>query len=258
MKISIVTICFNNEKDIRPTLESVINQTYQDIEYIIVDGKSKDNTLRIVNEYKQYIHKIISEPDEGLYDAINKGIKNATGDIVGLIHAGDRLYANKVIAKIAAHFEKNDVDISYGNSVMTDVDDKVRFVHKGGKYKKWKIRFGWFPAHQSIYIRREVFEKAGNYDLRFHPFSDYELFLRLFYFDTDKYQLKIIGINEFIHKFSLGGISTKGNIKVLKLQKIYLNCWKAHHVKPPLFIVPMKFFRRFNMFLQRILIIKKW
>jgi glycosyltransferase len=250
MKISIITICFNNEADIRPTLESVVNQTYSDIEYIIVDGASQDNTLAIVNEYKYKIAKIISEPDEGLYNAINKGIRNATGDIVGLIHAGDRLFDNEVIAKIARHFEENDIDISYGNSVMINANDKVKFVHKSGKYKRWKIKFGWFPAHQSIYIRREIFEKTGFYDLRYHPYSDYELFLRLFYFNTGKYYLKIKGMNDFIHKFTLGGISTKDNIKVLEMQKLYLDCWKAHNENPPFYIVPMKFLRRFIMFIQ--------
>ena len=130
MKISIITICFNNEKDIRATIESVVNQTYDDIEYIIKDGGSKDGTMAIVNEYKDRISKIISCPDKGIYDAINQGIKAATGDVVGMIHAGDRLYNNHVIEKIAKFYMENDVDMTYANSVLMNVKGKVVRVHK--------------------------------------------------------------------------------------------------------------------------------
>jgi glycosyltransferase len=249
MKISIITICRNNEKDIRPTLESVVNQTYSEIEYIVVDGASTDNTLSIVNEYKDKIAKIISEPDKGLYDAINKGIKNATGDIVGLIHAGDRLYDNEVVAKIAKHFEENNIDISYGHSIIVDTEGKIKLVHKSPKYSRWRIKIGWMPSHQSMYIRREVFDKFGYYNLDFHPYSDYELFLRFFYFNS----LIIKQMDEYIVRFSLGGVSSCSKKKTLQLQKLYKNCWKHHRKNSPWYIVPIKFVRRIKMmFLAKI------
>jgi glycosyltransferase len=246
LKISIITICFNNETDIRPTLESVINQTYPDIEYIIVDGASKDNTLAIVNEYKDKIVRIISEQDNGLYDAINKGIKAATGDIVGLIHAGDRLYDNHVIEKIAKHFEENDIDISYGHSKIVNQKDIPVRINKSPDYKQSLVRWGWMPSHQSIYVKRELFEKYGYYNLELHPSSDYEWFLRYFYFN----RLKIKRLNEYIIKFSMGGISTisytsrfcsdsKNQIK---------DCWKINGENPPFGIVYSKLIRKIKQF----------
>ena len=130
-KISIITICFNNERDIRATIESVVNQDYQNIEYIVIDGGSSDGTMGIISEFSSSINKIVSEPDDNLYDAINKGLRLATGDIVGLIHAGDRLFENSTITKIANHFTSYDIDISYGHSLI--VNNKMQAVRVNGK-----------------------------------------------------------------------------------------------------------------------------
>ena len=254
MKISIITICYNNEKDIRPTLESVINQTYSNIEYIIVDGKSKDNTLSIVDEYKDKISKIISEPDKGLYDAINKGIKNATGDVIGLIHAGDCLHDNKVIEKVVNHFQKNDIDISYGNSkIVNDKNRPVR-INISPEYKRSLVKKGWMPSHQSIYVRRELFDKYGYYNLDLHPTSDYEWFLRYFYFNTPR----IKRLNEFIIRFSMGGISTKSYTSRLKTESKnrIKTCWILNGEKPPKGIVYFKLIRKIQQFLLAIFINK--
>lgn len=247
MKISIITICCNNASEITQTINSVINQTYPDIEYIIVDGASKDNTLAIVNKYKDGIAKIISEPDKGLYDAINKGIKASTGDIVGLIHAGDRLYDNRVIEKIAKHFEAYDLDISYGHSkIVNDHDIPVR-INISPKYKKSLVRRGWMPSHQSIYVRRKLFEKLGYYNLDLHPNSDYEWFLRYFYFST----LKIKRLNEYIIRFYTGGISTNNYTQKLKKEvtEQIKTCWTINGKNPPFGIVYMKLIRKIQQFI---------
>jgi glycosyltransferase len=252
MKISIITICFNNETDIRPTLESVVNQTYPDIEYIIVDGSSTDNTLEIVNEYKSKIAKIISEPDKGLYDAINKGIKNATGDVVGLIHAGDRLYDRYVVEKIVKHFENNNIDISYGHSKIVNRDDLPVRINRSPEYKPSLVRWGWMPSHQSIYVKRKLFEKYGYYNLDLHPSSDYEWFLRYFYFN----RLHIKRINEYIIKFSTGGISTQNYMNRFHSDaKIQIkNCWKINGENPPPYIVYLKLVRKIKQFILAIFI----
>lgn len=241
IKVSIVTICYNNEKDIRETLESVINQTYPNIEYIIKDGGSKDGTLGVVEGYKDHIAQIISAPDKGLYDAINTGIKAATGDIVGLIHAGDRLHDNKVIEDVAKFFEENHVDVMYGNSRIVDGDGKAKRLNISPKFSKGLVRRGWMASHQSIYVKREVFEKYGYYTQNVGGSGDYEWFVNIFYKHAD--DLKIKKNDRYIVKFSLGGQSTvnissrvqKKNRNVLK------QCWINNGIKPP-FALPYKKF----------------
>lgn len=255
MKISIITICFNSEKDIRATIESVLNQTYHDIEYIIKDGGSKDSTVAIANEYKEQfgnVHgctfKVISCKDKGIYDAINQGIEAATGDVVGLIHAGDRLYDNNAIKKIARFFETNkDLDISYGNSKIVDDEGKVIRVNKSPNYKRSLIRKGWFPSHQSIYTRKEIFDKFGKYDTNVGWAADYQWFIRLFY--VQKLNIKLL--DEFIVRFSTGGTSTKSyKSRFTKAHREMMeNCWRTNGVEPPMGIVYWQLFRKIKQLL---------
>lgn len=254
MKISIITICFNNEKDIRATFESVLCQTCKDFEYVIVDGGSKDKTLDIIKEYEEIFQdKGIaiswkSEPDKGLYDAINKGFKRATGDVVGMIHAGDRLHDETVIQKVKDFFEKNDVDISYGHSKIVNADDVPQRINKSPEYNRSLVRRGWMPSHQSIYCKHSLLEKYGYYRLDRGGGADYEWVVRYFY----KYgkELKIKRLDEFIIKFSLGGQSTKSYRKKFSMQ--YVNfiheCWKLNGLTPPTFIVAWMFIRKIRQF----------
>jgi glycosyltransferase len=246
MKISIITICFNNEADIRPTLESVVNQTYSDIEYIIVDGSSQDNTLAIVNEYKDKIAKIISEPDKGLYDAINKGIKAATGDVVGLIHAGDRLFDKEVIAKIARHFEEKDIDALYGHSQVINNENRMVRLNQSPLFHKSLFKKGWFPSHQSFYAKKELFQKYGLYNLNYKIAADYELLLRFLYFNNVKVSL----LNEFILLFSLGGTSTKSLKNIVNLNKECIMAWKTNGQNIPFYTIPLKLLRKIPQYLK--------
>ncbi len=246
-KISVITICFNNGSDIRPTIESVIHQRYTNIEYIIIDGGSTDNTLQIINEYKDKISKVVSEPDKGLYDAINKGIKNATGDIVGLIHAGDRLYDDSVLQKIAYAFSKNNVDIIYGHSKIINKRKKVIRINKSPDYKPSLVRRGWMPSHQSIYVKRELFDRWGYYNTDLYPISDYEWFIRFFYINRPR----IRRINEYLVKFYTGGVSTTNYMgRLTKESKMRVeNCWLSNGLKPPAGITYFKLMRKIPQFL---------
>ena len=244
IKISIITICFNNENDIRETIESVVNQSYNNFEYIIIDGGSTDKTLSIINEYSEKIDLVISEPDNGMYDAINKGIRNATGDIIGLIHAGDRLHDAEVIEKIAGHFINNpEIDATYGNSKIVTAAGDLKMVNMGGEFSKKRIKGGWMPSHQSIYLKKEVFEKYGLYRNDLGGAGDYELFIRFFYCQ----ELNIKYLNEFIIYFTLGGNSTKSIWSKLKSQKTHKNCWRLNGIEPPSTLVINKIFRKIPM-----------
>lgn len=244
--ISIVTICYNNEKDIRPTIESVIGQTYPHVEYIVVDGKSEDRSLDIIREYEENISKIISEPDKSLYDAINKGIRHATGDIVGLIHAGDRLFDHTIAEKIADHFQKYDIDAMYGNSLLVNSNDEPVRVNISPDFSKKLFRIGWMPSHQSIYIRRDRLDMNQLYRLDIGGSADYEFVLRHFYFGG----MKVKKLDEFVLRFALGGQSTSaGNyFRIVKAQRNHIKCWKLNGSTPPFYMVPLKLLRKVNQF----------
>ena len=244
LKISIVTICYNNAEGIRATIESVVNQDYPYLEYIVVDGRSTDGSLDIIREYGDRIATLISEPDRNLYDAINKGIARATGDVVGLIHAGDRLFNSQVVRRIADHFQKNDIDVMYGHSLLVNGKDVPVRVNRSPAYRRSLVKRGWMPSHQSIYIRREVLERIGPYNLELHPSSDYEFFLRYFYFN----RLRIKRLDEFILRFSMGGISTRNYLNNIRSQDQQMQGWIINGEKPPFYLVTLKLARKPRQF----------
>jgi len=244
-KITIVTICYNNVKEIRSTIESVINQTYNNIEYLIVDGDSSDGSVGVINEYLDKIDRFLSEPDKNMYDAINKGLKMATGEIVGLIHAGDRLFDNRVVEKIASHFESNEIDVMYGHSYLVNEHDVPVRINRSPEYRRNLAKIGWMPSHQSIYIRRALLEKYGYYNIELHPSADYEFFLRYFHFN----RLRIKRLNEYIVRFAMGGMSTKNYVNNLKAQKKQVMCWEINGETPPFYMVPLKLIRKVKQFL---------
>ena len=245
LKISIITICFNNADVIRKTIDSVVNQDYKNIEYIVVDGLSTDASLDIIGEYSSRISKLISEPDKNLYDAINKGILLATGDVVGLIHAGDRLFNPTVIGKIANHFAQNELDLMYGHSLLVNDRDIPIRVNWSPRYRRSLVKRGWMPSHQSIYIRRNLLEQIGLYKLELHPSSDYEFFLRYFYFN----ELRIKRLNQYILRFSMGGISTRNYLNNIRSQDQQMQGWLMNGEKPPFYLVPLKLARKPRQFI---------
>lgn len=186
MKISIITATFNSGKTLRDTLESIRQQTYQDIETIVVDGGSKDNTLDIVREYESLLPgklRWISEPDKGIYDAMNKGINMATGDIIGILNSDDFYTSDNVLQKVAEEFQKDEaLDAVYGDIhfVKSENLKKCTRYYSSKLFRPWLLRFGFMPAHPSFYVRREVYEKYGLYDLQYKTSSDFEWMVRLF------------------------------------------------------------------------------
>lgn len=209
MKVSIITVCYNSEKTIRDTILSVLAQDHEDIEYIIVDGNSKDGTMAIVNTYRDRLGAVISEPDKGIYDAMNKGIAAATGNVIGILNSDDFYESNDAISAVAATFERQPgLDVLFGDVVFVAAGDldRIRRHYRSGHFSAWKLRFGWMPPHPATFIKRDAYARAGLYSLRYKVAADYEMFVRLLWTQRVSYQW----INKVIVRMRLGGVSTAG------------------------------------------------
>ena len=229
MKISLITVTYNSSKTLFETLHSVLNQTYSEIEYIIIDGASKDNTVSIIKEYEPKFQgrmKWISERDKGLYDAMNKGIRMATGDVVGILNSDDLFMDNKVLEDVAAAFDEK-TDAVFGNLYFVkqeDVNQVVR-VWKGSPYRSFKT--GWHPAHPTFYVRRRIYEKYGVFDLSFDVSADFELMLRL----IEKHGIRTKYLDRYMVRMRMGGEST-GSIKnIIRGNKNIIRAFRKNEIK---------------------------
>ena len=242
MKVSLITISYNKEKEVGQTIESVLKQDYTDIEYIIVDGGSNDGTLAIIERFKSSLNKFISEPDNGIYHAINKGIALATGEIIGLVHAGDMLFNNHVISEIVKCFTQTGADIVYGNTMLVDPinTDRVVRVFEGGEFNTRRFLSGWMPSHSSVYIKKAVFQKYGNYRLDLSIAADYELLLRFMY----KNNVPSTYYQGLVTRFRLGGISNKNVFSFIKSGSQCHRSWNLNNLKVPFYTIPLKILRR--------------
>lgn len=207
MKITIITVCYNRKATIAKAIESVLSQNYDNIEYIIVDGNSTDGTIEIIESYKDKITKFISEPDKGMYDAINKGLRMATGDVIGLMHSDDEFYDDLVINRIVDRFDKeSNIDGIYGDGIYISNDIQERLIRNriGGRFSIKKIKNGWLPLHPTVYLKKSIIDKNGLYNLDFKIASDTEFLLRYLY----KHKINMSYINSYIVKMRMGGMST--------------------------------------------------
>lgn len=206
MRVSIITTCYNREKTIAQAIESVLSQDYPDIEYIVVDGGSTDNSFKIVRSYGSQICKAVSERDGGMYEAINKGIKMATGDIVGLLHSDDFLIHNHIISEIVERFKLTSADIVYGDGLFVDAHqtDKVIRDWRSGNYRRWKVRLGWLPLHPTVYIKRNAIEQYGLYNEKYQIAADSDFLVRYLY----KADLKVEYLDKYVVRMRMGGLST--------------------------------------------------
>lgn len=220
MKVSIITVCYNSEATIENTIKSVVLQTYADIEYIIIDGKSSDATLDIVSKYQDKIAKVISEPDQGIYDAMNKGIEEATGDIVGILNSDDYYVGDDVVGTIANAFKQNSPDLVFADLayVKADNQDKILRYYGAKNFKPKMLKCGIMPPHPTLYVKKEIYETYGNYRLDFKIASDYEMFVRLLLVNKLSYYY----INKCIIKMTVGGISTSNfdSKKIINIETI--------------------------------------
>ena len=232
MKISIITISFNANDTIEKTLKSVVGQSYKNIEHLIIDGGSKDNTLEICNSFS-HISKIISESDKGVYDAFNKGLKLATGEIIGFLNADDVFYSEKAVEDLVNAFSNNEADIVYGNLDYVNKEGKVIRNWISRPYEKGLVKKAWMPAHPTFYCKKEVYDHLGGYNDSFKIAGDFELCLRF----LEMNNIPSFYLNKKIVKMLVGGISNSGFKSKWIIFKEELRAFKINNisVNPVLF-----------------------
>jgi glycosyltransferase len=236
--VTIITVCYNSAKTIEDTILSVINQTYDNIEYIIIDGLSTDNTLEIVNKYKNKIAKVVSEKDAGLYDAINKGIALATGDIVANLNSDDFYIDNNVIADVVAKMEEEKSDTLYADLYYIDAVDtnKVTRNWVSGEYKKGMFFKGWMPPHPAFFVRKSVYDSYGKFNLELKSAADYEIMLRFIH----KHECSISYLPRVVVKMRVGGVSNSSIKNRLKANREDKRAWEINGLKPKPFTLIFK------------------
>lgn len=243
MIISIITATYNSGKTISDTLDSVLKQNFQDYELIIKDGGSNDNTLAICKTYEPKFHgkmRIISTPDNGIYDAMNQGIHAATGDVVGILNSDDLYEDDHVLEDIVNAFIIHDCDCVFGNLNFVKADDTACIVRtwRGSEYRRGAFLKGWHPAHPTFYARRRAFERLGVFDTSFDVSADFELMLRF----IEKNQLSAIYVNRNFVRMRLGGESTGSISKIIQGNKNVLRAFQNNGLKPAPFYLLRRLF----------------
>jgi len=207
-KVTIITVCYNSEATLRDTIESVLSQDYPNIEYVVIDGASSDRTLQILADYRDRIDVVISEPDRGIYDAMNKGIRLASGEFIGMLNSDDFYIDRRVISDLVCAAQAANVEAVFADLVYVDPVDttRVRRYYDSSKWSPARFRFGWMPAHPTFFIRREWYTRCGLYSLEYRIAADFEMLVRLLHCGGASYTR----VNRPVVRMRLGGISTRG------------------------------------------------
>ena len=247
MKVSILTVVYNGAATIRHSIESVLGQDYPDIEYIIVDGNSKDGTQDIVRSYGDKIARFLSEPDAGIYDAMNKGIQLATGDVIGILNADDFYAYPSVVSEVAEVLASSNADASYGDLEYIDANDAtvVRRKWVSGAYKVGAFLNGWMPPHPTFFVRKEVYNTHGHFRLDLGSAADYELMLRF----VHRENIKLVYLPKVLVKMRAGGVSNstlKNRIAANQNDRL---AWKINNLKPRFYTLWLKPLRKIIQFI---------
>ncbi|MBP7407672.1 MAG: glycosyltransferase [Flavobacteriales bacterium] len=282
MKVSLITVCRNVAPVIAETLDSVLAQTHPDIELIVIDGASTDGTVEVLERYRKPpqglptkegtlrdsknagsppgdpaevsvdpaevrgISVFVSEPDKGIYDAMNKGLRLATGDVIGFVNAGDLLMTPTVIADVVAAFQRAQVDAVYGDIIMVDEHDihKVHRTWLSGTYHRENFRRGWMPPHVGTFIKKSVYDQHGHFNTDLRIGADYEILLRFMY----KHMIKTLHIREVLVRFRLGGMSNGNVRRILQANREVRASWKLNGLQAPPLLVTRKLWSKVMQF----------
>ena len=207
-RVSIITVCFNSAATIRDTIESVLKQAYTEIEYIIVDGGSTDNTMKIIKEYGEKITKVISEPDQGIYDAMNKGIRASTGRAICTLNSDDMYSDSTAVERLVKTMESANSDTVFADLVYVNPlnTDRITRYYDSSRFQPKRLAYGWMPAHPTFMVKRDLYDKWGGYSLNYRIAADYEMVVRLLHKAAASYAY----LPEVVVKMRTGGISTRG------------------------------------------------
>ena len=248
MKVSIITVCYNSEKTVESTIRSVLAQDHSDIEFIVIDGKSTDKTPAIIEKYRTKIARVVSEKDEGMYHAINKGIALATGEIIGVLNSDDVYADASVISRIAKTFKEKNVDSVYGDLqyVSRENHEKVIRHWKSEPYNEKLFLKGWMPPHPTFFVKRDCYKKYGTFNTSFSISSDYELMLRFLY----KHKISSSYIPNVIVKMNVGGISNRSVFSRITANKEDRRAWKINGLKPNSFTLILKPLSKLRQFIK--------
>ena len=250
MKLSIITATYNSERTLRDTMESILNQTFQDLEYIIVDGASKDATLDIIREYEPRFQgkmRYVSEPDKGIYDAMNKGFAMATGDVIGILNSDDFFTSDDVLQAVVDGFAGEYVDAVYADIHYVNTDDLTKCVryYSSSVFRPWMLRFGMIPAHPSFYCRKAVYDQYGSFDTTYRIAADFEILLRLIFI----HRIRTRYVKKDFVTMRLGGASTTGYGSWSLIMKEHLQIMKQHGVVTNRFLLSLRYIYKLFEFL---------
>lgn len=226
MKVSVITICYNAAEHIDETMRSVVMQDHKDIEHIVIDGGSTDGTQQRIERYREVIAHFSSEKDKGVYDAMNKGLRVATGEVIAFVNAGDMIVHRSCVSEMVAEFEKDDADAIYGDAYMVDPDNirKVKRFWKGGIYDRENFRSGWMPPHLGTYIRKDIYDRFGHFREDLKVSADYELMFRFMY----KHRIRVRYVPKVLVRFRLGGVSNRSLAHIWRANLEVYKAWKLN------------------------------
>lgn len=235
MKVSIITATYNSEKTIKDTILSLESQDYDNIEFIIIDGGSKDNTLAVAQEHSSRIAKIISEPDKGIYDALNKGILHSTGDIVGFLHSDDIFSYPSAVSDIVKSFSNNDVDAVYSDLNYVSQKNMNKVVRKwhSGVFDIKKLKFGWMPPHPTFYMKKKKYDEWGVFDISYRISADYDSLLRYLYV----HKASVFYLPKVLISMRVGGESNRSLSNIIKKSREDIDVIKKNGLFWPVVLI---------------------
>ncbi len=239
MKISVITVCYNSARTVADTLKSVAAQTHPDVEHIVIDGGSKDGTQETIGKYMARVTKFISEPDKGIYDAMNKGVALATGDVIGILNSDDIYAHNDVLTRVAQKMADGRLDALLGDVgfFRDGTPDKIIRRYDSGRFSPDKMAYGWMPAHPAMFLTRDIYKHTGNYRTDYKIAADFEFIIRAFVGTNIRYE----HLPEILVKMRSGGVSTSGWHSNILLNKEILRACKENSIATNIFKIYSKY-----------------